>query len=168
MITQKINLYNLYILHILIKKSYNRYMKKIDIKKLLFSVLVPLLSSVAVGFLTSDETKYYNGIVPAFIFPIVWSILYIMLGISSYLVKDDEDLLTIYKVNLIINLAWSFIFFIFNMKILAFLWIILLIIITIYMIIKYYKYNKVSAYLLIPYLFWLIFASILNIIEIIK
>ena len=168
MISQKINLYNLYILHIFRKKSYNKSMKKINIKKLLFYILVPLLSGAIVGVLTSGETKNYNGIVPGFVFPIVWSILYIMLGISSYLVKDDEDLLTIYKVNLIINLAWSFIFFTFNMKILAFLWIILLIIITTYMIIKYYKYNKVSAYLLIPYLFWLIFASILNIIEIIK
>ena len=114
MISQKINLYNLYILHIFRKKSYNKSMKKINIKKLLFYILVPLLSGAIVGFLTSGETKNYNGIVPGFVFPIVWSILYIMLGISSYLVKDDEDLLTIYKVNLIINLAWSFIFFTFN------------------------------------------------------
>ena len=143
-------------------------MKKIDMKKLLFYILIPLISGAIVGIITSGDMKSYNGFVPGWIFPVVWSILYIMLGISSYLVKDDEDLLAIYKVNLIINLAWSFIFFTFNMKILSFLWIILLIIITIYMIIKYYKYNKLSAYLLIPYLFWLIFASILNIISIIK
>ena len=56
MISQKINLYNLYILHIFRKKSYNKSMKKINIKKLLFYILVPLLSGAIVGFLTSGET----------------------------------------------------------------------------------------------------------------
>ena len=143
-------------------------MKKQDIKKLIIYILVPLISGAIIGLLTSKDTKNYDGLVPGIVFPIVWSILYIMMGISSYLVKDDEDLISIYKLNLVINLAWSFIFFTFNMKLLAFLWIILLIVITIYMIIKFYKYNKVSAYLLVPYLLWLIFASVLNMIEILK
>ncbi len=143
-------------------------MKKIDIKKLLFYILVPLLGGAIVGFLTSSDTKSYDGILPGIVFPIVWSILYILLGISSYIVRKDDDLIAIYKLNLVVNLAWSFIFFTFNMKILAFLWIIFLIIITIYMLIKFYKYNKVSAYLLIPYIIWLFIASGLNLIEIIK
>lgn len=143
-------------------------MKKIDIKKLIVYILVPLVSGAIVGILTSSDAKNYDGVVPSIVFPIVWSILYIIIGISSYLVKDDEDLLSIYRINLVINLAWSFIFFTFNMKILAFFWIVLLIVITIYMIIKFYKYNKASAYLLIPYLLWLIFASGLNMIEILK
>ena len=143
-------------------------MKKQDIKKLIIYILVPLISGAIIGLLTCVDTKNYDGLVPGIVFPIVWSILYIMMGISSYLVKDDEDLISIYKLNLVINLAWSFIFFTFNMKLLAFLWIILLIVITIYMIIKFYKYNKVSAYLLVPYLLWLIFASVLNMIEILK
>lgn len=143
-------------------------MKKQDIKKLIIYILVPLISGAIIGLLTSGDTKNYDGLVPGIVFPIVWSILYIMMGISSYIVRNDKELISIYKLNLVINLAWSFIFFTFNMKILAFLWIILLIVITIYMIIKFYKYNKVSAYLLISYLLWLFFASSLNMIEILK
>ncbi len=141
-------------------------MKRIAFKKLLFYILLPLLSGALVGFLIKGDTKTYDGLIPGYIFPIVWSLLYILIGISTYLVKDNKDLLSIYKYNLLINLSWSFIFFTFNMKLLAFIWILLLIVLTIYMISKFYKYNKVSAYLLIPYLLWLIFASVLNILEI--
>lgn len=141
-------------------------MKKIDIKKLLFYILIPLISGAVVGIITSGDMKSYNGFVPGWIFPVVWSILYILMGISSYLVKDNEEDINIYKTNLVVNLAWTFIFFTFNMKILAFLWILLLIAIVIYMIYKFFKVNKLAAYLQIPYLIWLLFASILNLLEI--
>lgn len=118
------------------------------------------------GIITSGDMKSYNGFVPGWIFPVVWSILYILMGISSYLVREDDDALNIYKVNLVVNLAWTFIFFTFNMKILAFLWIILLIVIVCYMIYKFFKVKKISAYLQIPYLIWLLFASFLNLLEI--
>ena len=141
-------------------------MKKIDIKKLLFYILIPLISGAVVGIITSGDMKSYNGFVPGWIFPVVWSILYILMGISSYLVRDDEEDINIYKTNLVVNLAWTFIFFTFNMKILAFLWILLLIVIVIYMRYKFFKVNKLAAYLQIPYLIWLLFASILNLLEI--
>lgn len=141
-------------------------MKKIDIKKLLFYILIPLISGAVVGIITSGDMKAYNGFVPGWIFPVVWSILYILMGISSYLVRDNEEDINIYKTNLVVNLAWTFIFFTFNMKILAFLWILLLIVIVIYMIYKFFKVNKLAAYLQIPYLIWLLFASILNLLEI--
>lgn len=130
-------------------------------------ILYPFLGGLIVGLLTRSETLNYDGIVPAWIFPLVWSILYILLGISSYLVKNNEELLNIFKINLVINYAWSFIYFTFNMKILAFIWIILLILLTIFMIYKFNKINKFSSYLQIPYLSWLLFTSILNLLEII-
>ena len=141
-------------------------MKKIDIKKILIYILVPLLSGVLVGIITSGDMKSYNGFVPGWIFPVVWSILYILMGISSYLVRDNEEAINVYKTNLVINLAWTFIFFTFKMKILAFLWILLLIVIVSYMIYKFFKGKRLAAYLQIPYLLWLIFASILNLMEI--
>ena len=153
-------------LHKILIITYKYNMKKIDIKKLLIYILVPLLSGVLVGIITSGDMKSYNGFVPGWIFPVVWSILYILMGISSYLVRDNEEAINVYKTNLVINLAWTFIFFTFKMKILAFIWILLLIVIVSYMIYKFFKVKRLAAYLQIPYLLWLIFASILNLIEI--
>lgn len=142
-------------------------MKKNDYKKLILYIAIPLLLGGIVGFITSKESMNYNGIVDEWVFPIVWSILYILMGISSYIVRNNKKLMSIYKVNLVINLLWPIIFFTLNFKVFGFFWILLLILVVGYMIYKFYNKNKISAYLLIPYLLWLIFASILNLMEII-
>lgn len=142
-------------------------MKKNDYKKLILYIAIPLLLGGIVGFITSKESTNYNGIVDGWVFPIVWSILYILMGISSYIVRNNKELMNIYKVNLVINLLWPIIFFTLNFKVFGFFWILLLILVVGYMIYKFYNKNKISAYLLIPYLLWLIFASILNLMEII-
>ena len=142
-------------------------MKKNDYKKLILYIAIPLLLGGIVGFITSKESMNYNGIVDGWVFPIVWSILYILMGISSYIVRNNKELMSIYKVNLVINLLWPIIFFTLNFKVFGFFWILLLILVVGYMMYKFYSKNKISAYLLIPYLLWLIFASILNLMEII-
>lgn len=142
-------------------------MKKNDNKKLILYIAIPLLLGGIVGFITSKESMNYNGIVDEWVFPIVWSILYILMGISSYIVRNNKELMSIYKVNLVINLLWPIIFFTLNFKVFGFFWILLLILVVGYMMYKFYNKNKISAYLLIPYLLWLIFASILNLMEII-
>ena len=142
-------------------------MKKNDYKKLILYIAIPLLLGGIVGFITSKESMNYNGIVDEWVFPIVWSILYILMGISSYIVRNNKKLMSIYKVNLVINLLWPIIFFTLNFKGFGFFWILLLILVVGYMMYKFYNKNKISAYLLIPYLLWLIFASILNLMEII-
>lgn len=138
-----------------------------DYKIILVYVLVPLLLGTLVGILTSGSTSNYEGLVPGFVFPIVWSILYILMGFSSYLVRDNEELINLYKLSLFVNLSWSFLFFSFDFKILAFFWILLLIFIVGIMIYRFYKENKLAGYLLIPYFLWLLFASILNLLQII-
>lgn len=142
-------------------------MEKNDYKKLILYIAIPLLLGGIVGFITSKESMNYNGIVEGWVFPIVWSILYILMGISSYIVRNNKELMSIYKVNLVINLLWPIIFFTLNFKVFGFFWILLLILVVGYMMYKFYNKNKISAYLLIPYLLWLIFASILNLMEII-
>lgn len=142
-------------------------MKKNDYKKLILYIAIPLLLGGIVGFIISKESMNYNGIVDGWVFPIVWSILYILMGISSYIVRNNKELMSIYKVNLVINLLWPIIFFTLNFKVFGFFWILLLILVVGYMMYKFYNKNKISAYLLIPYLLWLIFASILNLMEII-
>lgn len=142
-------------------------MKKIDYKKLILFVVIPLFLGGIVGFITSKESMNYDGIIPGWVFPVVWSILYILMGISSFIISDDNELLNIYKVNLIVNLLWPIIFFSFGFKVFAFFWLLLLILIVGYMIYRFYNKNKISGYLLIPYMLWIIFASILNLMEII-
>lgn len=138
-----------------------------DYKKILFYVLVPLLLGGIVGILNIDNFSNYDGFVPSWIFPVVWSILYIFMGYSSYLVSDNPKLLNIYKANLVVNFLWTFIFFMFDLKVFAFFWILLLIVIVGFMIYEFYKENKLASYLLIPYFLWLIFAAILNLLQII-
>lgn len=144
---------------------------KINYKKLIISVLLPLVLGGLIGFITNPSFNYKDMITPSFqppaiIFPIVWTILYILMGISSYIVlsskKDVEVPLKYYILQLIVNLLWPVIFFTLQMYKLSFVLILVLIYLVIRMIIEFYKINKTSAYLQIPYLLWLIFASILN------
>lgn len=140
-------------------------MKKIDYKKLIISVAIPLLLGGGVGFLIKNATKSYNGFIPGYIFPIVWTILYILMGIASYLIRDDKKLLKTYSLNLVINLLWPIIFFLLKLNFIALLDLTFLIIVVVYMIKKFYEKNKLSAFLLIPYLLWLFVAFILNLVE---
>jgi tryptophan-rich sensory protein len=114
----------------------------------------------------------YNSILkpplapPGYIFPIVWTIIYLLMGISYFLYKkkDNEYLTnTIYYLQLIINILWSIIFFIWKLRLIAILWILLLDILVLYLYNLYLKNNKISAYLLIPYILWLILATYLAI-----
>ena len=137
-------------------------MRKIDFKRLAMYIALPLVLGIIVGLLTSSESANYGGPIPGWIFPVVWSILYVLMGISSYLVSYNKELLKIYYLNLAVNLLWPIIFFNLGLKTFAFFWILFLIIIVGIMIYRFYKENKLSAYLLIPYIVWLVFAAFLN------
>lgn len=140
-------------------------MKKIDYKKLALYIAIPLVLGVIVGLITMKASFSYNGPVPRWIFPVVWSVLYILMGISSYFISDNKKLLNIYKISLVFNLLWPIIFFLFRLKAFAFFWILALILIVGYMMYEFYRENKLSSYLLIPYMLWIIFASMLNLLE---
>ena len=135
------------------------------------SILVPVILGGIVGFITSSFIDY-NSLQkpplapPAIIFPIVWTILYILMGVSYGRLKSkgltDEKINRIYYLQLIINLLWSFIFFVFKWRLFAFFWIILLDISLIIMIIRFYQKDKIAGRLQIPYLLWSLFATYLN------
>ena len=143
-------------------------MKKENIKELIKYILVPIILGSIVGLITSFSMEEFKTLIkpplspPGFLFPIVWAILYILMGISHYLTKDCKECNEIYIKQLIVNLSWSIIFFTLKLRLLAFLTIILLIYLIIKMIITFYKENKISAYLQIPYLIWCTFAAYLN------
>lgn len=135
---------------------------KINYKLLAIFVLVPLLLGTVVGLITVPGSNI-DSIIPSWIFPVVWTILYILMGISSYIVyQKNKEIPKIYIIQLLVNLFWSFIFFVFKQKISAFILIIILIVLVILMIIEFLKKDKVAGYLQIPYLIWLFIAAYLN------
>ena len=141
------------------------------IKRIIYSLL-PIIGGVLVGLIISGYMNYGDMVKPplsppSIIFPIVWTILYILMGISYFIAtkdkENDKDLNQIYLLQLFVNLFWPIIFFVLKMYFTAFLWIILLIILVIVMIKELLKNNKISGCLQIPYLIWLLFATYLNI-----
>jgi len=135
---------------------------KIDYRKLIINILVPLGLGALVGFFTVSKNSV-DSIIPGWVFPVVWTILYILMGISHYLVSEENgDVSRIYVIQLVVNLIWSFIFFNFKLYIFAFIWILLLIGLVILMIREFLKVNKLAGYLQIPYLIWLGVAAVLN------
>ncbi len=138
-------------------------MKK-NILELIKYLLIPLVGGFIIGVISN--TTNYNLIIPSIIFPIIWTILYTLMGISSYLVKRDGGNLKLYYLQLIINFLWPLIYFNLDAKFLALIIIIILIILVINMISYFKEYNKLAAKLQIPYLIWLTIALLLNIVTI--
>lgn len=142
--------------------------KKIWIK----NILIPIIIGGIVGLVISKFMDYNDLSKPpfsplGFLFGIVWTILYILMGVS-YSILDINNLIDkktkiIYYTQLIVNIIWPVLFFIFKARLLSCIWIILLFVLVLYMIITFYKKNKLSAYLQIPYLLWTAFATYLNI-----
>ena len=139
---------------------------KINYRRLIIFVLVPVLLGTLVGLLTSVNSDI-DSIIPSWIFPVVWTILYVLMGVSSYLVYEKEDEIPrIYVIQLVFNLLWSFVFFKFKWFTFAFIWIIVLFILVFKMIKEFRRIDKVAGNLQIPYLIWLVVAAILNLMKI--
>ena len=103
---------------------------------------------------------------PSILFPIAWTILYLLMGLAYGILKEEEQLQTpernIYMAQLIVNLLWPIFFFIAKWRLFSFIWLLLLIFLVIVMIKRFYYKNKVSGLLLIPYILWLLFTAYLN------
>ena len=135
------------------------------------TILIPVLIGGVVGLIISSAIDY-NSLQkpflapPSIVFPIVWTILYILMGISYGILKSkgltDKKIDLIYYIQLAVNAAWSIIFFLLKWRLFAFIWILLLDVLVILMIIKFYKKDKTAGLLQIPYLLWTLFASYLN------
>ncbi len=135
------------------------------------SILIPVIIGGVIGLIISRSIDY-NSLQkpplspPSILFPIVWTILYVLMGIS-YGILDSKSLIElktkiIYSLQLFVNATWSLIFFTLKWRLFAFIWIIILNILVIVMIIDFFKKNKTAGLLQIPYLLWIIFASYLN------
>lgn len=145
-------------------------MKKI--LKNIFYLFFPLLLGSLIGLIISKYMDYTTLKLPPLappkvLFPIMWSIIYLLIGISYFIYKKKENYFNIiditYYIQLVFNLLWSIIFFVFKYRFLAILWIIIIDLQVILLIYLFTKKSKVSAYLNAPYLLWCLFATYLTI-----
>lgn len=146
------------------------------IKPYIISVAIALLVGGLSALLTKNGMEEYQKVnqpplsPPMIVFPIVWTILFTLMGISSAIIYekgkyDDAEIssaIRIYGLNLIVNFFWSIIFFNLGAYLFAFIWLLLLLVIIILMIVEFYKISKIAALIQIPYLLWVAFAGYLN------
>ncbi len=148
-------------------------MKKHNIADILIFIisaeLIGALSALLSGGFSDFYMRYEEPplLPPAWLFPVVWVILYAAMGFSAYLIYSSDSnekrtALTLYWVQLAVNFSWSIVFFRFEALWAAFAVIILLLILIMAMISAFRKINRTSAYINIPYMIWVIFASYLN------
>lgn len=135
------------------------------------AIAVPLLLGAAVGFLTMGSMDYDNLnhpplSPPGILFPIVWTILYILMGVSYGMIRQtgrpESSFLLIYYLQLGVNLLWPIAFFLLKWRLFAFFWIILLDVLVLIMVFKFYAKDRTAGLLQIPYAVWVIFATYLN------
>ncbi len=150
-------------------------MNKSQFFKLIVSLLLPLGLGAIAGMFTSEAIPGWYASLnrpsfnpPNWVFGPVWTCLYILLGISLFLIwkqktsKERNLAIFVFFIQLTLNFGWSFIFFYFNLIGLALLEIILLWISIVIMLVSFYKIKHMAAYINIPYLLWVSFATILN------
>lgn len=148
---------------------------KHNMKLLLLCIAIPLLAGGLSGFLSRNGMEQFQSInqpplsPPGFLFPIVWTILYLLMGIASYLVltsdapqKEISQAIRLYLIQLGFNFFWSLIFFNLGWYFFAFIWLLFLWFFIYLTIQAFFPISKSAACLLIPYLLWVTFAGYLN------
>ena len=151
--------------------------KKREIGKIAIAIIIPLIVGGLSAFLTKDNMSMFNEInkpplsPPSWLFPVAWTILYILMGIASYLIYKNKNVffyeerdksLIFYIIQLVFNFFWSIIFFNLKNYVFAFVWLLFLWLFILILIVNSKKVNKIASYLLIPYLLWVTFAGYLN------
>lgn len=143
--------------------------------QLIKCITIPLIVGGVAGFLTRGAMSTFQELnqpplsPPPWLFPVVWSILYILMGVSSWLVcKSGEPTekidraLRIYYYQLVVNFLWPIFFFNFQWFLFSFFWLVLLGVLVCAMIRQFYRISAWAGYLNVPYLIWLVFAGYLN------
>jgi len=135
-------------------------------------ILIYLGVASVIGNVTREQIPDWYALLrkpplnpPDFVFPIVWTILYVMIAIAGWRLcraSSDKKIIILFAVQTLMNWAWSFFFFKYHLLGFSFAWILALIGIVCWLIVSIRKSDRVSALLLIPYLLWISFAAYLN------
>lgn len=141
-------------------------------KKLIPCLLLPLAVGGLAGFLTRNSMSLFDTVQkpplspPGWLFPVVWTLLYLLMGFASYLIlvseKPGQTAWKLYVIQLIFNFFWPIIFFNLEQYLLSFVWLLLLWLLILATTIWFARSSKLAGYLLIPYLLWVAFAGYLN------
>lgn len=145
---------------------------KIQWKNLVTCIAIPLAVGSLSALLSQRGMAAYAMMnksalsPPGWVFPVVWTILYVLMGIASYLVltsgKPYDAALTVYAIQLFFNFFWSILFFRLGLCVTAFIWLVLLWFLILGTTVLFYRIVKAAGYLMIPYLLWVAFAGYLN------
>jgi len=140
---------------------------------LLFFLAFSFGASAWGGFITSIyKEPWYSTLIkpgfnpPDYFFPSIWAFLYVSMAFAVWLIwidpKKEEKIIYIYFIHLLVNASWSVVFFALHQIFLALVVIIAILLLVLWLIKLYYSINKLSSFLMVPYLAWLVFAFILN------
>lgn len=146
---------------------------KIQWKRLLVYLAIPLGVGALAGILTKDSMMQFSLLnrpplsPPGWLFPVVWTVLFLLMGYASYLVSRSDSVqkrpaLILYAIQLIVNFFWSIFFFNFEWYLFSFFWLVLLWVLILLTIRAFWRISPTAAILLIPYLLWVTFAGYLN------
>jgi benzodiazapine receptor len=139
---------------------------------LVLILLITFIASAIGGFTTASfKEPWYSEIIlpsfnaPSWIFPPIWTLLYILMSIAIWRIWvkfSDRKILVIYFYHLFFNATWSIVFFGFHQIELALLNLLIILLFIIILMMLYFKKDKISFYLMIPYILWALYAFILN------
>lgn len=145
---------------------------KIAWKKLILCLAIPLGVGGLSAFVTQAGMEAFQMLnkpaftPPEWLFPVVWTLLYILMGLGSYFVltseKPDRTALTVYGLQLVFNFLWSVFFFGLGWYLFAFFWLILLWFLIVATMLLFRKNSRTAGWLTVPYLLWVAFAGYLN------
>lgn len=159
----------------LILKRKQGILLNVNLKTLATAAVIPLAVGAVSGWITRDSMDTYGQLVrpplspPGWVFPAVWTVLFLFMGIASYLVyaadapqQSITRALSLYALQLAVNFVWPILFFRFEWYFVSFLWLVLLWVLIFGTIVLFYQISKPAAWLLVPYLLWVTFAGYLN------
>lgn len=148
---------------------------KTNWKRLGIAIAIPLIVGGLATLLTKDNMIMFEVLdepplaPPQWLFPVVWTILYILMGAASYLVykskaasTEKTAALAFYAIQLVFNFAWSLIFFNLENYLLAFVWLCALWLLIVITTVRFFAINKAAGWLMLPYILWVTFAGYLN------
>ena len=149
--------------------------KRINIKSLIISIAIPLALGGVSALITAGSMEDFAALKkpplspPGWLFPTVWTVLYVLMGIASYLVlrsqsapEEKRSALKVYFIQLAFNFLWSPIFFTLGAYELAFLWLVILLAMIVATALRFWHIDKRAGALMLPYVLWVSFAAYLN------